>query len=182
MGHFFDYVPTLTYLINGHARLFISEKFSTLDTLIKAYPFISFWKNFLPPRLLKPTLLLIHLKFPSSPFSRIEIQFSRRHFQYKQTIKRPFNTYMTVKWALIFDRRCESSWFCSQIETFFQKVILTTFSLSPFIRYILLLPVYWILWKIPPCPFIRYILCLPVYLILWNFPPSPLITAYPFIK
>ena len=110
---------TLTYLINGHARLFISEKFSTLDTLIKAYPFISFWKNFLPPRLLKPTLLLIHLKFPSSPFSRIEIQFSRRHFQYKQTIKRPFNTYMTVKWALIFDRRCESSWFCSQIEIFY---------------------------------------------------------------
>ena len=100
---------TLRSLINGHARLFISEKFSTLDTLIKAYPFISFWKNFLPPRLLKPTLLLIHLKFPSSPFSRIEIQFSRRHFQYKQTIKRPFNTYMTVKWALIFDRRCESS-------------------------------------------------------------------------
>ena len=43
---------TLTFLINGEARLLILGNFSTLDTLIRASPFIYFWKIFLPPRLL----------------------------------------------------------------------------------------------------------------------------------
>ena len=45
-------VCTLTFLINGEARLLILGNFSTLDTLIRASPFIQFWKIFLPPRLL----------------------------------------------------------------------------------------------------------------------------------
>ena len=45
---------TLTYSIAGHARLFISESFSTLDTLIRATPFTKFSKIFFSPRLLQP--------------------------------------------------------------------------------------------------------------------------------
>ena len=61
-------MPTLTYLIAGHARLFISEKISTLDTLIRASPFINFSKIFFPPRLLQSPRLLILGTNPSSPF------------------------------------------------------------------------------------------------------------------
>ena len=38
---------TLTYLIRGHARLLILNKNSTLDTLIRASPFINFQENLL---------------------------------------------------------------------------------------------------------------------------------------
>ena len=43
---------TLTFLINGDARLLIFGFFSTLDTLIRASPFINFWEKFHPPLLL----------------------------------------------------------------------------------------------------------------------------------
>ena len=56
------------YLIAGHARLFISDDFSTLDTLIRASPFINFSKIFFSPRLLQPPRLLILGKNPSPPF------------------------------------------------------------------------------------------------------------------
>ena len=46
------FLPTLSFLINGHARLLIFGNFSTLDTLIRASPFINFRENFHPPRLL----------------------------------------------------------------------------------------------------------------------------------
>ena len=45
----FSEIPlTLTFLINGHARLFISEKFETLPALIAPCPIINF-PNFVQP-------------------------------------------------------------------------------------------------------------------------------------
>ena len=60
-------VTTLRCLINREARLLILETFSTLDILIRPSPFIYFWKNFLPPRLLRPPRLLTYWKIPSLP-------------------------------------------------------------------------------------------------------------------
>ena len=45
-------LSTLTCLINGHARLFISQKNSTLPSLIRNCPFIKFSKKWHPARLL----------------------------------------------------------------------------------------------------------------------------------
>ena len=43
---------TLTFLINGHARLLNFGVFSTLDALIRASPFINYIEKFHPPLLL----------------------------------------------------------------------------------------------------------------------------------
>ena len=53
---------TLTYLIRGHARLFIFGNFSTLDTLIRASLFINFPEIFIPPRLLELYRMSLFLK------------------------------------------------------------------------------------------------------------------------
>ena len=68
--------PTLTFLINGEARLLLSEIFSTLDILIRASPFIDFKKIFLPPRLLMSPCLSIFETgsiFSSYTYSDFEI-------------------------------------------------------------------------------------------------------------
>ena len=56
-------VSTLTCLINGHARLFISEKFETLPALIAPCLFIKF------PNFVQPALLLGLPIFNFVPFS-----------------------------------------------------------------------------------------------------------------
>ena len=48
---------TLTHLIAGDARLFISKDFSPLDSLIRGSPFIKSSLIFLPPLLLESPLL-----------------------------------------------------------------------------------------------------------------------------
>ena len=52
MNQKFRYLPTLTCLINGHARLFFSEKLETLPALISPCPFINFTDFVQPARLL----------------------------------------------------------------------------------------------------------------------------------
>ena len=65
---------TLTFLINGEARLLLSEIISTLDTLIRASPFIDFRKIFLPPRLLRsPRLLIFEMGSIFSSYINLEI-------------------------------------------------------------------------------------------------------------
>ena len=60
-------VTTLTCLINGHARLFISEKFDTLPALIAPCPFINFPVFLQPARLLG--LPIFHfVPFPLASF------------------------------------------------------------------------------------------------------------------
>ena len=48
----YSHLPNKRALINGHARLFISEKFDTLPALIAPCPFINF------PDFVQPTRLL----------------------------------------------------------------------------------------------------------------------------
>ena len=79
---------TLSSLINGHARLFIFQKNSTLPALIRACPFIKSQKKFYPARLLG-TLVF---RSPPCPF----IYCMRKIFQ-KRTYK--LGTYVVNRFS-----------------------------------------------------------------------------------